>query len=540
MSDSDHSNANQLRPDSKGCRPSFVVDVLADDSDCAGGVAFGEMRADGAIDPEVLPEGFDVELPDGRLIIYDAVQQLPRLENRSVCAPTDFDDLRIMGRLANNQEANAFDLGALIEQELKIPAMKIRIMQHSEFGEHLELMAQCYRILHQRIQAMGLQNVYAIELAIARMVANTSQIPVELDHAALDFAMLASTQLTIRLEALTGRRIDTENDHELAGVLYGHNNWRDDDEAKRALAPEHINKLATAGYPVAQEIQKHPRLTQPIRSILKRLSAMYEPAFSLDPLGTVVGGFTVNPPITALPNDPAIRRCIAAPAGHQFIHVDMRQQGTRVLAALAGDNVFLDAIKQGLDLHTLTASHVSGLPYEQIGPEWRACGKHVNLAIANGQHAAGLAEALNVPETTAESFRQRFFIVHPAIAAFQQRVYAMAQTGWAVTPLGRRRFLPNAAGTGDDASTASRQALNFVVAGTASDAFKTYLIEVMKAAFGCCLVLADQDSVLLMAPEEMVEHVVLKIKEVFAVPVPWLGIPLAVEVKTGPNWGALR
>ena len=531
-----------LHSDLRESGPSFVIDVLTDDSDCPGGVAIGEIMADGTVNPDILPNGFDLDLPKGHLILYDAIQQLPRLENRAGGIQPDFDDLRIMGKLANNQEVSPFDLATLIEQELKIPAPRVRIMQFSEFGEHLELMARCYQILLKRINEMGLQRVYALELEVARIVANASQFPVQLDHAALDIAIQANSTLADSIEALTGQRIDPANDTELAGILYGRNNWIDDIEVKRALAPEHISKLAAAGYPIAQAIQRHPRLTQPIRSILNRVAAMNTSSFSLDPLGTVVGGFTVNPPITGIPNQPVFRSCIAAPAGFQFVHVDMHQQGTRVLAALACDKVFLDAIQRGLDLHTLTASHIFDIPYEQIGPESRACGKHVNLAIANGQHTAGLAEALNVPEHTAEAYCQQFFIQHPAITAFQDRVLHMAQTGWAITPLGRCRFLPDAAGTGtgDAASKAFRQALNFVVAGAASDAFKTYLVEVMKSAFGCSLVLADQDSVMLMAPDGRVGHIVTRINEVFSVPIAWLGIPLAVGIKTGPNWGMLQ
>ena len=48
------------------------------------------------------------------------------------------------------------------------------------------------------------------------------------------------------------------------------------------------------------------------------------------------------------------------------------------VAACARLDVPATAIKQGLDLHTLTASHIAGLPYGQIGPDLRARGKQTD------------------------------------------------------------------------------------------------------------------------------------------------------------------
>jgi len=192
---------------------------------------------------------------------------------------------------------------------------------------------------------------------------------------------------------------------------------------------------------------KFPVVPKEALGILRRVNETNR--LTLDPLGSVVGGFTVDPPINALPANPAIRKCLLAPAESQFIHIDMCQQGTRVLAALAGDDVFLDAITRGQDLHTLTGGLITGCPYDQVPPAARAAGKHLNLAAANGQQAAGLADSLNLPCNSAEELLRRYYFVHPAIARFQQKVFDIARDcGCAVTPLGRVHLLPDAMGTG--------------------------------------------------------------------------------------------
>ena len=524
--------------DSNGNRPYVVVDVLSGDSACPAGVAFGVIGPDASVDPDVLPAGVDAELPGDRMLLYDAIEQLPLLQNRTSRMPAQFDDLRIMARLVYCGEERSTDLGQLVERELQVPAEEVRRMKHGEFGEHLELMARCYPKLLGALESMGLLDVYALELDVARIVADAGGVAIEIDNEALSNVFLASTMLGHFVEDQTGKCIDIGNERQLASVLYGHDNWPDDHEAKRAVAPEQLMRLAQSGNIVAQEMLKFPLVSKEARSILRRMQCAGQ--LQLDPLGTVVGGFTVDPSINAVPKNPAIRKCLLTPEGCQFIQIDMRQQGTRVLAALAGDDVFLDAIKRGQDLHALTASLITRRQYDQVTSTERATGKHVNLAVANGQQATGLASALNMPIHAAGEVLEKFNSVHPAIARFQRKVVEIARAqGCAVTRLGRVRLLPDAMGTGEQASRAQCQALNFVIAGTANDALKTNLVAMMKSV-PCQLLMVDQDSILIAVAENQVSSTAVVIADVFARPIPWLGIALDVVIKVGPNWGEMR
>src|SRR5690625_4818184 len=84
----------------------------------------------------------------------------------------------------------------------------------------------------------------------------------------------------------------------------------------------------------------------------------------------------------------------------------------RVLAHLANDNVLIDAFNEGKDIHSTTASMISGIPYERIQeykddngtPESTARNqaKTVNFGIVYGMTEKALSDNLRITEQEAK------------------------------------------------------------------------------------------------------------------------------------------
>jgi len=210
--------------DSNGNRSLIVVDVLAGDSLCPRGLAFGAIGPNGRVEPAVLPDGVDADLSGDRMLLFDAIAQLPLLQNRTVRMSAQFDDLRIMARLARSDAERQTDLAQLVERELGVPADEVGRMMLDEFGAHLELLARCYLKLIKDLHAMELLAVYSLELEVARIVADAGDCPIEMDPDVLTEIFMTSTMLGDFIEEQTGKRIDPGDARQLAGSLYGHEN----------------------------------------------------------------------------------------------------------------------------------------------------------------------------------------------------------------------------------------------------------------------------------------------------------------------------
>jgi DNA polymerase I-like protein with 3'-5' exonuclease and polymerase domains len=84
-------------------------------------------------------------------------------------------------------------------------------------------------------------------------------------------------------------------------------------------------------------------------------------------LGAATGRFScVDPNLQQIPRDPRFRQCVVPEPGFKLIIADYFQIELRVAAEISGDKCMLAAYAEGLDLHKLTASLVSGKPMSEV------------------------------------------------------------------------------------------------------------------------------------------------------------------------------
>lgn len=163
-----------------------------------------------------------------------------------------------------------------------------------------------------------------------------------------------------------------------------------------------------------------------------------------------------KPNLQQVPRDNAFRLAAEAPEGWTFVCADFGQMELRLAAALAEDETMIQAFKQDMDLHTLTASAIYSEPTddEKELKIRRQVAKSANFGLLFGAGAKGLrnyAGAMGITMTIeeAEQVRDTFHETYSGISKWQR---ANAQVSdktkgdkWAEVRIPHsdmRRFLP--------------------------------------------------------------------------------------------------
>lgn len=183
----------------------------------------------------------------------------------------------------------------------------------------------------------------------------------------------------------------------------------------------------------------------------------------------------------------AIRRCFPAPEGMLVLENDYSQGELKIIACLANESNMIEAYRNGMDLHVLTAGRFAGYTYEEMMvlkktdeekfDEIRQLGKAGNFGLIYGMGVDGFivyAEGnygVKLSYADAAAFRTGFFETYVGLTAYHAEYKAFAKKhGYVRNPLGRVRHLPLInSPRGDIRSKAERQAINSPVQGTLSD-----------------------------------------------------------------------
>ena len=189
----------------------------------------------------------------------------------------------------------------------------------------------------------------------------------------------------------------------------------------------------------------------------------------------------VNPPIQQIPQRgkyiDLVLELFVADEGWLFGSRDLSQSEIRIMGWLANEKVILEALEQGIDLHTLTASKVMGIRINKITKEQRQKAKPINFGFLYGMHAPSFVQyakeeyGISYTLEEAEAFRAKYFHTYPAIKGFHHYMSrVVSEQEFVYTPLGRKRRLPGIHSK-DPAirSMAVRQAINTPIQSFSSD-----------------------------------------------------------------------
>ena len=224
-----------------------------------------------------------------------------------------------------------------------------------------------------------------------------------------------------------------------------------------------------------------------------------------------------------------------------FIDADYSQIELRLLAYLSNDEKMIQAYKDGIDIHTITASQVFNVDVENVSKEQRSNAKTVNFGIIYGMGAFSLSQDLNITRKKADEYIKTYFEKYPTIENFLDNcVEEATKKGYAETIFGRRRTISELQSSNFRLkSFGERIAKNMPIQGAAADIIKLAMVNVYyrfkSMNLKSRILLQVHDELLVETHKEEVEIVTQIIKEEMENVVE-LSVPLTVEMNKGNNW----
>lgn len=236
-----------------------------------------------------------------------------------------------------------------------------------------------------------------------------------------------------------------------------------------------------------------------------------------------------------------MRKFFIAKEGCVLIDADYSQIELRVLAHLSDDKNMIDAFKNNVDIHAITASQVFNMPIDMVTAEMRSRAKAVNFGIVYGIGAYSLAKDIKVSNKEAANYIKSYLAHYSGIDNYMKNVVEQArEKGYAVTMFGRRRYLPEL-NTGNHMTRAfgERVARNMPIQGTAADIIKIAMVNVddriKKENLKARLILQVHDELIVEAPVEESLRVAMLLQEEMEKAVS-LSVPLVAEASVGETW----
>lgn len=276
-----------------------------------------------------------------------------------------------------------------------------------------------------------------------------------------------------------------------------------------------------------------------------------------------------NPPIQQIPQRGSqyvdkIRELFIADEGYKIIATDLSQSEIRIMAWQANEQKMLNAFANKIDIHTLTASIITGKAMESITKQERQSAKGVNFGFLYGMLAKSFVTyskeeyGINITLEQAEDFKKKYFQNYPAIANYHARIKRfVTDNGYVYSPLGRVRRLPNIYSTsGYEVFEAERQAINLGIQSFSTDLglLGMYLFwEAVKrdtTLYGKVKLLwYNHDAIFIQAQEDKIDKVVSLLRKCLTVRTKEyiykkfnivVNYPIEAETVVGDNWANLK
>ena len=236
-----------------------------------------------------------------------------------------------------------------------------------------------------------------------------------------------------------------------------------------------------------------------------------------------------------------IRRGFVPQEGHVFFSADYSQIELRILAHYSEDPAFVEAFRQGEDIHRQTAALIFGVPRQEVTREMRDRAKTVNFAVIYGIGAFSLGNRLGISNAEGKQFIDAYFERFPGVRAYLDRQIELARAqGYVETLTGRRRYIPEITARNFSVRAfGERAATNAPIQGSSADIIKIAMIdihrELQEGGLRAKMLLQVHDELLFEVPREQVDDLRAMVKAKMEGAIE-LKVPLLVETGLGENW----
>jgi DNA polymerase-1 len=406
------------------------------------------------------------------------------------------------------------------------------------------------------IRGRGLTDLLEqVELPLVRLLRKMEQAGLKLDT---DRLREISTRVKIEADTLereifelTGEEFTLGSPKQLEEVLFGKLGLSRKRRGKTGYSTDaRVLQAIRDEHDVIPKIERWRELTKLAQTYLDALPLLIAPDGRLhttfNQTAATTGRLSSNNP--NLQNIPIrtelgreIRACFVAEPGNLLVSADYSQVELRLLAHIAGEDVLKEIFRRGEDVHTATACRVFSVTPDQIDPGMRSKAKMINYGIVYGLSAYGMADRLDIPQSEADEFIQRYLAGFPAVGRFiEETIEQGSEHGYVSTLFGRRRQVPELrARRWELRKQGERFAVNMVIQGTAADIMKVAMVRtdaaLTEAGLKTRLVLQIHDELLFEGPADEADAV----KEIACRQMSCafdMDPPLAVEAGIGRDW----
>ena len=269
--------------------------------------------------------------------------------------------------------------------------------------------------------------------------------------------------------------------------------------------------------------------------------------------GTVTGRLSSSHP--NLQNIPVkgdlgkkVREAFVSEKGFSLVSFDYSQVELRTAAFLSRDKKMAEAFKTGKDIHSLAASEIFNVSFENVTEDMRRKAKIMNFGILYGMGINAISEGLGATRKEAEIYRNEYFKDFSGLADYIRETIDEARTnGFAKTFFGRKRHLEEIYSRNELARReAERMAVNMPIQGTSADIIKIAMARISdilprekKFRGNVKMLLQIHDELLFEIKDDFLNEAAKVIKNIMeSVITPHSsGIPFPVKVSAHKSWG---
>ena len=435
-------------------------------------------------------------------------------------------------------------------------ALSDQVKAQAKWYEDNAFIGALYEKLAPQLDELGLTKLLQeMEIPLCSVLANMERRGVLVDRGALSrfgemlTGRIADTQKAIYEQA--GEEFNILSPKQLGHILF----------EKLGLPP--VKKTKT-GYSTNAEVLEKLQYQHPIVSLvleyrqLTKLNSTYVEGLSKVIAGdgrihtsfqntvTATGRLSsTEPNLQNIPVRTALgaemRTMFVARPGWVLVDADYSQIELRLLAHMSGDEAMIQAFRDGVDIHTVTASQVFGVSPDRVTADMRRAAKAVNFGIVYGISPFSLSQDIHVSVAQAKSYMEKYFAHYAGVRAYMDGVVEQGKSqGYVSTLYGRRRWLPELKSSNfNTRSFGERVALNMPIQGTAADIIKLAMIRVehrlAQEGLQAQLVLQVHDELIVECPQAEADTVARLLTQEME-GVAQLAVPLTAEAKVGQTW----
>ena len=236
-----------------------------------------------------------------------------------------------------------------------------------------------------------------------------------------------------------------------------------------------------------------------------------------------------------------IRKVFVPSPNSVILSSDYSQIELRIFSHMAHVESLINAFKNNLDVHAITASEIFNVPLDEVTDNMRRVAKAVNFGIVYGISSFGLSENLDISMIEAKEFMDHYKEAYPGIQEYKDSIVKKAyETKVVETMYKRKRFVKElASNVYMVRQQGERIALNTPVQGTSADIIKIAMVKIdnifKEKNIKSKMIVQVHDELVFDVLNEELEEVTNIVKDVME-NICKLDVPLKVSIAYGNNW----